>query len=70
MGREGHRWVGIAPGRLLTLADGIFTIAMTLLVLAFVNPLISLLIYLALPVLFIAFNPVDRYFERLREDEV
>src|SRR5467141_3093711 len=38
--------------------------------LAFVNPLISLLIYLALPVLFIAFNPVDSYFERLREDEV
>ena len=70
MGREGHRWVGMAPGRLLTLADGIFAIAMTLLVLAFVNPLISLLIYLALSVLFIAFNPVDRYFERLREDEV
>jgi hypothetical protein len=32
--------------------------------------LVSLLIYLALPVLFIAFNPVDSYFERLREDEV
>ena len=28
-----------------------------------------LLIYLALPVLFIAFNPVDSYFERLREVE-
>ena len=30
---EGHRRVGMAPGRLLTLADGIFAIAMTLLVL-------------------------------------
>jgi len=59
----------MAPGCLLTLVGGIFAIAMTLLVLAFVNPLISLLIYLALPVLFIAFNPVDSYFERLREDE-
>ena len=39
-------------------------------VLAFVNPLVSLFIYLALPVLFIAFNSVDSYFERLREDEV
>ena len=33
MEREGHRRVGMAPGRLLTLADGIFAIAMTLLVL-------------------------------------
>ena len=38
-------------------------------VLAFVNPLVSLLIYLALSVLFIAFNSVDSYFERLREVE-
>src|SRR5438309_6686659 len=30
---EGHLGVGMAPGRLLTLADGIFAIAMTLLVL-------------------------------------
>src|SRR2546422_880258 len=130
---EGHRGVGMAPGRLLTLADGIFAIAMTLLVLdlrlpdmtstgavdllsrlatltsrfgtfvitlvvggldptlvrkvrqwiavgpsialvaiilAFVNPILSFLIYLALPVLFIAFNPVDSYFERLREGEI
>lgn len=34
--------------------------------LAFVNPFLALLIYLALPVLFILFNPVDSHLERLR----
>lgn len=37
--------------------------------LAFVNPFYALLVYLALPVLFIVVNPVDRYLERLREEE-
>ena len=56
--RKVSRWIAVGP-----------SIALVAIVLAFVNPLISLLIYLALPVLFIAFNPVDSYFERLREDE-
>ena len=38
-------------------------------VLSFVIPLVSLMIYLALPVLFIVFNPVDNYLERPRESE-
>ena len=37
--------------------------------LAFVNPFYALLIYLALPVLFILVNPVDRYLEQLRQRE-
>src|SRR5256885_5917032 len=56
--RKVSQWIAAAP-----------SIALVAVVLAFVNPLISLLIYLVLPVLFIAFNPVDSYFERLREDE-
>ena len=35
--------------------------------LAFVEPIASLLIYLALPAVFVLFNPVDSYLERLRE---
>jgi uncharacterized membrane protein len=34
---------------------------------AFVSPFVTLLVYLALPALFILFNPVDRYLERLRQ---
>src|SRR2546430_13278311 len=45
------------------------SISLVALIQAFVNPILSLLVYLALPVLFIAFNPVDSYFERLREGE-
>ncbi len=56
--RKVSRWIAVGP-----------SIALVAIVLAFVNPLISLLIYLALPVLFIAFNPVDSYFERLRDGE-
>ncbi len=56
--RKVREWIAVGP-----------SIALVAIVLAFVNPLISLLIYLALPVLFIAFNPVDSYFERLREGE-
>ena len=56
--RKVSQWIAVGP-----------SIALVAIVLAFVNPLIALLIYLALPVLFIAFNPVDSYFERLREDE-
>jgi ABC-type transport system involved in cytochrome bd biosynthesis fused ATPase/permease subunit len=57
--RNVRRWIAAGP-----------SIALVAIVFAFVNPLISLLIYLALLVLLIAFNPVDSYFERLREDEV
>jgi len=56
--RKVRQWIAVGP-----------SIALVAIVLAFVNPLISLLIYLVLPVLFIAFNPVDSYFERLREGE-
>lgn len=50
------------------LASGpiISTVAIAL---AFVSPTLTLLIYLALPAIFILFNPVNRYFERLREAE-
>src|SRR5437660_1338096 len=56
--RKVSQWIAVGP-----------SIALVAIVLAFVNSLISLLIYLVLPVLFIAFNPVDSYFERLREGE-
>ena len=56
--RKVSRWIAVGP-----------SIALVAIALAFVNPLVSLLIYLALPVLFIAFNPVDSYFERLRDGE-
>ena len=36
---------------------------------SFVNTTVALLIYLALPTVFIFFNPVSRYLERLRETE-
>jgi len=36
---------------------------------SFVNTTVALLIYLVLPVVFIFFNPVSRYLERLRETE-
>jgi len=38
-------------------------------VVSFVNTTVALLIYLVLPVVFIFFNPVNRYLERLRETE-
>jgi len=52
----------------LWLASGpiISTVAIPL---AFVSTTLTLLIYLALPALFILFNPVNRYFERLRDAE-
>ena len=34
---------------------------------AFVQPVVSLLIFLALPAVFVLFNPVDSYLERLRQ---
>src|SRR5438876_467866 len=36
---------------------------------SFVSPTVGLLIYLVLPVVFIFFNPVSGYLERLRETE-
>ncbi len=56
--RKVQRWIAVGP-----------VIALVAIALAFVSPLASLLIYVALPVLFIAFNPVDAYLERLREKE-
>ena len=57
--RKVRQWIAVGPA-----------IALVAIILAFVNPILSFLIYLALPVLFIAFNPVDSYFERLREGEM
>ncbi len=56
--RKVQHWIAVGP-----------VIALVAIALAFVSPLASLLIYVALPVLFIAFNPVDAYLERLRQDE-
>jgi len=56
--RKVQHWIAVGP-----------VIALVAIALAFVSPLASLLIYVALPVLFIAFNPVDAYLERLREKE-
>lgn len=49
-------WISLGP-----------LIALGAVVLAFVSPLITLLVYLALPVVFILFNPVDSYLDRLRQ---
>ena len=56
--RKVQHWIAVGP-----------VIALVAIALAFVSPLVSLLIYVALPVLFIAFNPVDAYLERLRQNE-
>jgi len=56
--RKVSRWIAVGP-----------CIALVAIVLSFVIPLVSLMIYLALPVLFIVFNPVDSYLEWLREGE-
>jgi uncharacterized membrane protein len=56
--RKVRQWIAVGP-----------CIALVAIVLSFIVPLVSLLIYLALPVLFIVFNPVDSYLERLRESE-
>lgn len=44
-------------------------IALAAVVVAFASPLVSLLVYISLPVIFIVFNPVDSYLERLRQAE-
>jgi uncharacterized membrane protein len=54
--RKVHRWIGAGPS-IMPVAIGM----------AFVAPVVSLLIYLALPALFVLFNPVDSYLERLRQ---
>ncbi|TLZ71426.1 MAG: DUF1211 domain-containing protein [Methanobacteriota archaeon] len=56
--RKVQHWIAVGP-----------VIALVAIALAFVSPLVSLLIYVALPVLFIVFNPVDAYLERLRQNE-
>ena len=54
--RKVRRWIAAGPL--------IMPIAIAL---AFVEPFLSLLIYIALPALFVLFNPVDSYLKRLRE---
>ena len=54
--RKVRTWIAIGP-----------LISLVAVGLAFVSPTISLLVYLALPALFILFNPVDRDLERLRQ---
>jgi len=56
--RKVRLWIAIGP-----------LISVGAIALAFVNPLITLAIYLLLPVAFILFNPVDSYLERLRQAE-
>jgi len=58
LGRKVRIWLGIGP--LIT------PIAIAG---SFVNPFLALSIYLALPFAFTFFNPVNRYFERLRDAE-
>ena len=54
--RRVRRWIAAGP-----------SIMPVAIVLAFVAPVLSLLIYLALPAVFVLFNPVDSYLERLRQ---
>ena len=54
--RKVRRWIAAGPL--------IMPIAIAI---AFVEPFLSLLIYIALPALFVLFNPVDSYLKRLRE---
>lgn len=54
--RKVRTWIAIGP-----------LVSLVAVGLAFVSPTVTLLVYLALPVLFIVFNPVDRYLERLRQ---
>lgn len=54
--RKVRIWIAIGP-----------IVSVVAVVVAFVSPFIALLVYVALPALFILFNPVDRYLERLRE---
>ena len=51
-------WIALGP-----------LISLGAIVLAFVSPVITLIVYLALPVVFIVFNPVNSYLERLRQSE-
>jgi len=54
--RKVRVWISIGP---LT--------ALGAVALAWVSPLLTLLVYIALPAVFILFNPVDSYLERLRQ---
>lgn len=54
--RKVSRWIAAGPS-IMPVAIGM----------AFVAPVVSLLIYLALPAVFVLFNPVDSYLERLRQ---
>jgi len=54
--RKVRLWIAIGP-----------LVSVAAVGIAFVSPLVTLLVYLALPVLFILFNPVDRYLGVLRQ---
>ena len=56
--RKARVWLAIGP-----------VITPVAIAVSFVNTTVALLIYLALPMVFIFFNPVSRYLERLRETE-
>ena len=51
-----RRWIAAGP-----------SIMPMAIVMTFVAPVVSLLIYIALPAAFVLFNPVDSYLERLRQ---
>lgn len=57
--RKVRLWIAIGP-----------IVSAGAIALAFVAPFLTLLVFLALPVFFIFFNPVDSYLEQLREEEV
>ena len=54
--RKVRRWIAAGPS-IMPVAIGM----------AFVAPVVSLLIYIALQAVFVLFNPVDSYLERLRQ---
>lgn len=56
--RKVRLWIAIGP-----------LISLGAVVLGFLSPFLALLVYLALPAVFIVFNPVDSYLERLRQSE-
>ena len=54
--RKVRRWIAAGP-----------MVIPVAIVLAFVEPILTLLIYLVLPAVFVLFNPVDSYLERFRQ---
>ena len=56
--RKVRLWISLGP-----------LISLGAVALAFVNPVVALVVYLALPLIFIVFNPVDSHLESLRQSE-